>query len=208
MLSRFAIVFLSRSKCLPISRLQSLSTVILEPKKRKPVTGSTFSLSICHVVMGQESYLLGSNLFLGRKVMTNLDSIFKTRVITLSTKVRLVKAKVFPVVIYGCERWTIKKAEHWRTDAFELVLEKTFEYPLDSREIKPVNGKGNQPWLFIGRADAEAEDPIFGPPDSKSWLIAKDFDAGKDGGQEEKGATEDEMVRWHHWLNGHELSEL
>ena len=120
MLSRFAIVFLSRSKCLPISRLQSLSTVILEPKKRKPVTGSTFPLSICHVVIGQESYLLGSNLFLGRKVMTNLDSIFKTRVITLPTKVRLVKAKVFPVVMYGCECWTVKKAEGRRIDAFEL----------------------------------------------------------------------------------------
>ena len=99
----------------------------------------------------------------------------------------------FPVVMYGCESWTIKKAEHWRTDAFELVLEKTLECPLDSREIKPVNGKGNQPWMFIGRTDAEAEAPIFWPPDAKSWPIGKDSDAGKDGGQEE-GVTEDEMI--------------
>ena len=81
------------------------------------------------------------------------------------------------------------------------MLEKTFESPLDSKEIKPVNPKGNQPWLFIGRTDAEAV--IVWPPDAKNQLIGKDLDAGKDWGQEE-GATEDEMVGWHHWLNGHE----
>ena len=81
------------------------------------------------------------------------------------------------------------------------------EGPLDSKEIKSVNLKGNQPWIFIGKNDAEAEAPILWPPDEKSWLIRKDPDAGKDWGQEEKGATEDEMVGWHHWLNGHEFEQ-
>ena len=101
----------------------------------------------------------------------------------------------------------IKKAEHQRTDAFKLVLEKTLESPLDCKEIKPVNPKGNQPWIFIGRTDAEAEPPILWPPDARSGLIGKDPDAGKDWGQEEKGMTEDEMVQWHHWLNGHEFEQ-
>ena len=85
-----------------------------------------------------------------------------------------------------------------------MVLEKTLESPLDSKEIKPVNPKGNQPWIFTGRTDAEAEAPILWPPDVKNWLIWKDPDAGRDWGQEEKGTTEDEMAGWHHWLHGHE----
>ena len=89
--------------------------------------------------------------------MTNLDSILKSRDITLSTKVRLDKAMVFPVVMYGCECWTIKKAEHWRTDAFKLVLKKSLESPLDCKEIQPVNPKRNQSLIFIERTDAEAE---------------------------------------------------
>ena len=121
--------------------------------------------------------------------MTNLDSIWKSRDITLLTKVRLVKAMAFPVFMYGCEIWTIKKAEHLKIDAFELVLlETTLESPLDLK-IKPVNPKGNHSWIFIGRTDAEAEAPIFWPPNAKSWLIRKDPDAGKDSGQEEKGKT-------------------
>ena len=88
-----------------------------------------------------------------------------------------------------------------------VVLEKTLESPLDSKEIKPVNPKGNQPWIFIGRTDAEAEAPILWPPDVKSRLIRKDPDAGKDRRQEEKGMTVDEMVGWHHWLNGHEFEQ-
>ena len=91
-------------------------------------------------------------------------------------------------------RW--KKAEQQRTDAFKLVLEKTPESPLNYKEIKPVHPKGNQPWMLIGSYDAEAETPILWPPDVKSWLIGKDPDAGKDYGQEEKGATEDEMIGW------------
>ena len=93
--------------------------------------------------------------------MTNLDSIFKSREITLPTKVCLVKAMVFPVVMHGCESWTVKKAEHQRIDAFELVLEKTLESPLNCKEIQLVHPKGDQSWVFIGRTDAEAETPIL-----------------------------------------------
>ena len=101
--------------------------------------------------------------------MTNLDSILKSRDITLPTKVLLVKATVFPVVMYGCESWTIKKAECQRIDAFELwLLEKTLESPLDCKEIQPVHSKGDQSWVFIGRTDVEAETPILWPPDARS----------------------------------------
>ena len=104
--------------------------------------------------------------------MTNLDSILKSGDITLPIKVYLVKAMVFPVVMYGCESWTRKKAEHWRIDAFELVLEKTLESPLNCKEIQPVHSKGDQSCVFIGRTDVEAETPIFWPPDVKKWLIS------------------------------------
>jgi len=139
--------------------------------------------------------------------MTNLDSIFKSRDIALPTKVHLLNAMAFPVVMYGYESWTVKKAEHWRIDAF-AVPEKTLASPLDCKEIQPVHPKRDQSWVFIGRTDAEAETPILRPPHAKSWLIGKDPDAGRVWGQEEKGTTEDEMAGWHHWLDGHELSEL
>ena len=101
--------------------------------------------------------------------MTNLDSILKNRDITLSTKVHLVKAMVFPMVMYGCESWIIKKAGHQRIDAFELWgFEKTLESPLDCKEIQPVHPTGYQSWVFIGRTDVEAETPILWPPDAKS----------------------------------------
>ena len=112
---------------------------------------------------------------------------------------------VFPVVMYGCESWTIKKAEYWMRNwcFWTVVLEKTLESPLDCKEIQPVHTKGDQSWVFIGRTDAEAETPILWPPDAKSWLIWKDPDARKDWRGEEKGMTEDEMVGWHHQLEGH-----
>ena len=96
--------------------------------------------------------------------MTNLDTIFKSRDIILPTKVHLVKAMVFPVVMYGCESWTVKKAEHRRIDAFELWCWRTLESPLDCKEIQPVHSEGNQSWVFIGKTDAKAEAPILGPP--------------------------------------------
>ena len=126
----------------------------------------------------------------------------------MSTKVRIVKAIVFPVVMYGYENWTIKKAEHRRIDAFELWCWRPLESPLDCKEIKPVKPKGNQPWIFTGRTDAEAEPPILWPPDVKSRLIGKDPDTGKDWSQEEKGVTEDEMVGWHYQLNRHEFEQI
>ena len=111
---------------------------------------------------------------------------------------------VFPVVMYGCEGWTVKKVEHRKIDAFELwCWRRLFESPLGCEEIQAVHPKGNQSWVFIGRTEVEAETPILWPPDGKSWSIWKDSDAGKDWGQEEKGMTEDEMVGWYHWLNAH-----
>ena len=117
---------------------------------------------------GDCSHEIKGRLLLGRKVMSNLDSILKSRDITLSTKVRLVKAVVFPVVMYGCESWTIKKAEHRRIDAFELWCWRRLESPLDCKKIQPVHPKGDQSWVFIGRTGVEAETPILWPPDAKS----------------------------------------
>ena len=115
---------------------------------------------------------------------------------------------VFPVLMYGCESWTIKKPECWRIDAFwTVVLEKTLESPLDCEEVQPVNPKGNQSWMFTGRTDAEAEAPVLWPPDSKKLLVGKDPDAGKDWRQE-KGMTEDEMVGWQQWLSGHKFEQV
>ena len=151
---------------------------------------------------GDCSHEIKRCLLLGRKAMTKLGSILKNRDITLPTNICLVKAMVFPVVMYGCESWTIKKAERWRIDA--VVLEKTLESPLHCKEIQPVNPKGNQSSIFTGRTDAEAETPILWPPDVKNWLIWKDPDSGKDW-RWEKGMTKDDMVGWHHQLNGHEF---
>ena len=144
-------------------------------------------------------------LLLARKAMTNIDGILKSRDITLLTNVHLIKAMVFPVVMYRCESWTIKNAARWRIDAFELwCVEKTLENPLDCKEIQPVHPKGNQCWIFIRRTDTKAETLILWPPYAKNWLTGKDPDTGKEWRQEEKGMTEDEMVGWHHQLNGHE----
>ena len=156
---------------------------------------------------GDCSHEIKRCLLLERKVMTNIDSILKSRDIILPTKVHLVKAMVFPVVMYGCESWSIKKAEHRRIDATELwCLEKTLGSPLDCKVIQPVNPKGNNSWIFIRRTAAEAETPIFWPPDVQNLLIRKDPDAGEDWRQE-KGTTEDEMVGWHHWLSGREFEQ-
>ena len=135
-------------------------------------------------------------LLLGWKAMTNLDRVLKIKDITLLTKVHAVKAMVFPIVMYGCESWTIRlSAELWGSDwcLQTVVLEKTLESPLYSKEIKPVNPKGNYPSIFTGRTDAETEAPILWPPDAKSWLTGKDPDARKDWRQK-KGAAEDKIV--------------
>ena len=129
--------------------------------------------------------------------MTKLDGVLKSKDIILLTKVLIVKAIVFPIVMYRCESWTVKKAECWRTDAFKLWYLKRLESPLKSKEIKPVNPKGNQPWIFIRRTDTEADAPILWPPSAKNWLIEKDLSAGKDWGQKEKGERQ-----WMRWLDG------
>ena len=144
---------------------------------------------------------LKDTFFLGRKVMTNLDSIIKSRGPSSQG--------------YGFSSsqgwmWEFDHKEGWESKNWcfwTVVLKKTLESPLDCKEIQPVNPKGNQSWLFIGRTDAEAEALIPWPPDAKSWLIAKDSDAGKDWRQEEKGAVEDEMFGWHHRLDGHESEQ-
>ena len=121
---------------------------------------------------GECCHEIKRRLLLGRKAMTNLDSILKSRDVTLPTKVRTVKAVVFSVVMYGCENRTIKKAEWQRNGCFwAMVLEKTLESPLDCKEIKPVNPYGNQLWIFLRRTDAEAESTILWPPDAWSQLI-------------------------------------
>ena len=139
--------------------------------------------------------------------MTNIDSILKSGGITLPTKVPIVKARFFPIIMYRYESWTIKKAKHWRINAFKLWCWKRLLSSLDSKKIKPVNPKRNQPWIFVGSTDAEAEALILWPPDVKNSLIGKDPGAGQDWRQEEKGTTEDEMVGWHHWLNGHAFEQ-
>ena len=137
--------------------------------------------------------------------MTNPDSILKSRDIILLTKVPYSQSysssssHVQMLELDHKDGWALKK---W---CFPMVLEKMLESPLDCKEIQPVNLKGNKHWIFIGRTDAEAEAPILWPSDAKNWLIGKDPDAGKDWRWEEKGKTEDEMVGWHHWLDGREF---
>ena len=127
--------------------------------------------SVCH-------HEIKRHLLLGRKVMTNLDSILKSRDITLPTKICLVKAMVFPLVIYGYESWTIKKGECRRTELLCRRRLLRLLSPLDSKEIQPVHPRRNQYWIFAGRTDAET--PVLWPPDAKNWLIWKDPDSGKD----------------------------
>ena len=143
------------------------------------------------------------NLLFGRKIMTNLDSILKSRDITLSTKICLVKAMVFPVVIYGCESWTIKKAEPQRIDAFEpWCWRRLLRVPWTSRRYNQSILKEISPEYLLQGLMLKLK-LQYCPPDAKSWLILKDPDAGEN--WREKGTTEDEMAGWHHWLNGHEF---
>ena len=139
--------------------------------------------------------------------MTNLESILKSRDITLPTKVCIVKDMFFSS--NHAWMWELNHKKGWRpgTDAFEMWCWMTLERPLNCKEMKSANPKGNQPWIFTGCTNAEAEAPIIWPPDAKSLLLRKDPDAGKDWGQEVKGVTEIEMVGWHHWLNGHEFEQ-
>ena len=155
---------------------------------------------------GDCSHEIERCLLLGRKVMTNLDSIVKKQRRYFVNKglsrqgYGLFSSHVWMWELGYKESWAPKNWCFWT-----VVLEKTLESPLDFKEIQLVHPKGYHSWMFIGRTDVEAEAPILWPPDVKSWLIWKDSDAGKDWGWEEKGMTEDEMVGWHHRLNGHEF---
>ena len=155
---------------------------------------------------GDCSHEIKRCLLLGRKAMTNLDSILKKHYFAdkgpSSQSYGFSSGHVWMSELGHKESWAPKNWCFWT-----VVLEKTLESPLDCKEIQPVHPKGDQSWIFIGRTDVEAETPILWPPDAMSWLIWKDTDAGKDWGQEEKGMTEDEMVGWHHWLDGHEFEQ-
>ena len=163
---------------------------------------------------GDFSHEIKRVLLLGRKTMTNLDTILESRDIALLTKVHLVKAMVFSnshVWMWVGVWRKLRVEELMLFFFFELMLlncelEKCLDSPLDFKEIKSVNPKGNQSWMFTGRSDAKAEAPILWLPDAKNWLLRKDTDAGKDWRQEEKRITEDEIIGWHHWL-GHEFEQ-
>ena len=156
---------------------------------------------------GDYSHEIKRCLLLGRKGMTNLDSILKSRDITLPTKFHLFKAMVFPVVMYGCENWTTKKAEHQRIGAFELWYWRRLLRVLwttrgsNQSILKEISPEYSLEGLMLKL------EPVFWPPDAKNSLIGKDSDDGKDWRREEKGMTEDEMVGWHHWLYGLEFEQ-
>ena len=145
----------------------------------------------------KSSHEIKKSLCLGRKAVTNLDSILKSRDITLPTKVRLVKAMIFPVVMYGYESWTIKKAESQRIELW--CWRSLLWVPWTARRSNQSILKEISPEYSLEEA------PILWPPDAKNWQTGKDPDSGKDWGQKEKGMIEDEMVGWHHWLYGHEF---
>ena len=151
---------------------------------------------------GDCSHEIKRRLLLGRKAITNLDSMLKRKDIILSTKVCLVKAMFFSSSHVWM--WELDYKESWVPKNWCFL---TLESPLDCKEIQPIHPKGNQSWIFIGRTDAEAETPILWPPDEKSWLIGRDPDAGKDWRWVEKGTTVDEMVGWHYRIDGHEFEQ-
>ena len=156
---------------------------------------------------GDCSHEIKRRLLLGRKVMTNLDSILENRDITLPTKIRLVRAMVFPVVMYGCESWTRKKAECWRLMLLNCGVGKTLESPLDCEESQPVHPKGNQSWIFIGRTDAEAEAQYFGHMMQRTDSLKKTLMLGKIEGRKKSWR---QRMRWLDSvtkLNGHEFEQ-
>ena len=150
---------------------------------------------------GDCSYEIKRHLLLGRKAMTNLDSILESRDITLPTQAHLVEAMVFPIVMYGCESWTIKKAECQRIDAFELwCWRRLLRVTWTARRSNQSILKEISPKYSLDGQMLKLKAPILWPPEWKNWLIGKDPDGGKDWGQEEKGMTEDEVFGWHRYL--------
>ena len=181
--------------------VQKIKIMASDPVTSWQIDGETMQAVTDFIFLGLKitadsdcSHEMNRHLLLGRKAMTNLDSVLKSRDITLPTKVHLVKDMVFPVVMYGCENWTIKKTEHQRIDAFELWWwRRLLRVPwIARRSNQSILKETTQ--VFIGRTNVEAEAPILWPLDIESQLIGKDPGAGKDWGQKEKGVTEDEMV--------------
>ena len=167
-----------------------------------------FSLSSKITADGDCSHETERCFLLGRKAMANLDSILKSRDISLLTKGPYSQSYSFSSS--HAWMWELEYKESWEPKNWcfwTVMLKKTLESPLDRKEIKPVRPKGDQSWIFIGKTDAEAEAPILWSPDLKNWLLGKDPDAGKDRRQEEKGVIEDEMAEWHHRLNGDEFEQ-
>ena len=180
------------------------------------IDGETMEIVTDFIFLGSQitadgdcSHEIKRCLLLGRKAMTNLDSILKSRDIPLPTKVPSSQTCGFSSSHIWTWELAYKESRVPKNWCFwTVVLEKTLESPLDCKEIQPVHPKGNQSWIFIGRTDAEVEPPILWPPDAKKWLIGKDPDAVKNWRQEDKGMTEDEMVEWHYQLNGHEFEQV
>ena len=183
--------------------IQKTKIVASSPTTSWQIDGVTMETVTDFVFLGSKntvdsdrSHEIKKRLLLERRAMTNLDSILKSRDITLPTKVHLIKDMVFLVVTYGCESWTIKKAECRRIDAFELwCWRRLLRVPWTAKEIQPVHPKGKQSWIFIGSAKAEAETSILWPPDPKNWLTGKDPDAGKD-----KLGGEGDNRGWDGWM--------
>ena len=163
----------------------SITTWQIEGEKVEVVTDFLF-LGSKITADGDCSHEIRGRFVISRNALTNLDSVLKSRDITLPWKVHIVKTMFFPVVTYVCESWTLKKAEYWRIDVFELWCWRTPESPLDSKAIKPVNLKRDQPWIFTGRTNSEAAAAVFWPSDEKRGFIGKVPDAGKDWGQKER----------------------
>ena len=192
-------------------KIQKTKTMTFGPITLWQIDGETMEILIYFISLSSKitadddcSHENKIHLLLGRKAMKYLNKHFKKQRL-LCQQSPSSQSNGFPVVMYGCESWLEKKLS-----ANELVIlksgvrEDSWE-SLDSKEMQPVHPKENQSWIFFGRTDAEAETPILWPPDAKNWLIGKDPDAGKDWRQEDKGMTEDEMVGWHHPVNGHDF---
>ena len=162
-------------------------------------------LAVCLSYM---TFTIESRLFLGRIALSNLDSVLKSRGHHFANRGLYSQSYDFSSSLVWMweldhkEGWALKNSCFWT-----VMLKETLESHLDNKEIQPVHPKGNQPWIFTGRTDAEAEAPVLWPPDAKGWLIGKDPDTGENWGQEEMGVTEEEMVVWHHWLSGLEFEE-
>ena len=158
------------------------------------------------IAVGDCSHEIKRHLLLGRKAMTNLDSVLKKQKHYFANKGP--SSQSYGFSSGHAWMWQLDYKENWALKNWcfwTVVLEKTLESPLDCKEIKPIYSKGDQSRIFIGRTDIDAETGLLWPPDVKNWLIWKDADVGNDWRQTEKGMTEDEMAGWHHWLNGHEF---